>query len=754
MRQLVALVSLVKQNKFLTILLSSIAIWVSLLLMYLIANKVSTAFSDSIARIEFIIHFITLICLIVMYKHDRNNLPSREYKIFIYFIGIHFWLLIVDILFYLAAYTNNSFLQKLTLLYFLFYYVPCIIFGLIACIFLFKILIRNIILANGLVKRTIGLFIVTLITLALFLSSIHYSIAAFSFNNMLQIIMIFIEFLLFDISIIGLIYATNLSAFLFLSGIIILINGDFFLTYTYISQTVTLFLLGEFLWLLGLILLMFAVVSIKLNKHYRFSQWFRSDNAIRSRLGFSMFLSSSIGFVLAFVITYLLGLINKHVFVAFPLFVMLYSIIVVLLSVFSARQFETLFKKIEHNVTILSNNQDEIVEDNFSVEEFIFLQRSIIQGFRFKQQQDILRKEYDIIAGIAHDIASPLATMNIALSNFKQEVNYESNLAVLENSMQNVREIADGLLKRHRSLGDKLKLSQEQPINDISTNLARYIILTHTLRTIITTKAREWSNDSKVSLLLEDNVQIGALVWGYLSGLQLSRVISNLLNNAYESRDKSHINIVVSLTSELDRFIITIRDDGCGIASDKIDLVLHGTSSKHTGHGIGLSSAYNYFKKINGTLNIESELTKGTTITLQIPRAPTPAWYIDKVSYQSNSKFILLVNSISQLDLIQPKLQNINQSYIKFSTSNEFNIWYKEHPRLQTNTLIFMHANKDNPNALVEIEAVAKLILKPQYFYLLADNYEDINLQNIAVDYKFKLIPNYLIRDLNFLQVD
>lgn len=743
-------------NKFITIVVLCIIGWVAILATYLYTNKVSPTISNYIAKFEFIIHIITLIYLSSTYSQAKKALSPKAFRLFVYFLGIHFWLLIVDILFYVAAYTNNSFLQKLTLIYFLLYYIPCTIFGILACLFLSKILIRNILLANGIVGRTIGLFAVTATTLVMFLSSIHYSFAVFSINNILQIIMIFLEFLLFDISIIALLYASNISAFLFLSGVIVLINGDFFLTYTYISQTITLFLLGEFLWLLGLILLMFSAIGIKQYKQYKFKHWFKSDNAIRSRLGFSIFLSSTVGFLLAFIVTYMLGLVNKQVFVAFPLFIMLFSIIVALLSIFSARKFEGLFKKIEQNISILSNNQDEVVEDNFSIEEFIFLQHSIIQGFRFKQQQDILRKEHDIVASIAHDIASPLAAMNIALTNFKQSSNYEANLVILENSMQNVRDIADGLLKRYRNLGDRLKQNQSLlPEKSNSADMSRYINLYHIITKAIKIKEQEWSNYRDVELVFQSDDINNRLSWGYLSPLQISRVLSNLLNNAYESRDKSYVKIVVSLTINKDKFNIEIKDNGGGIAPDRIEMVLSGSSSKHNGPGMGLATAANYLKQINGELKLSSQLGLGTKVFLELPLVQPPNWYTKEIQALPNATLAIIANhQLNAENLPASPLNSISKG-VRFNLNKitEFINWYNRNPNLQSAMTIVIELCKTTPNILEAIEDIIKL---PKYhqIYILTDNYENIELQNLASEYMIKLIPVVLLDNSDIRLID
>jgi signal transduction histidine kinase len=61
---------------------------------------------------------------------------------------------------------------------------------------------------------------------------------------------------------------------------------------------------------------------------------------------------------------------------------------------------------------------------------------------------------------------------------------------------------------------------------------------------------------------------------------------------------------------------LTISDNGIGIKPDEVNTYLLGKSTKHSGLGIGLSSAKEYMKKIGGELSIASNQNQGTSITL------------------------------------------------------------------------------------------------------------------------------------------
>jgi signal transduction histidine kinase len=72
-------------------------------------------------------------------------------------------------------------------------------------------------------------------------------------------------------------------------------------------------------------------------------------------------------------------------------------------------------------------------------------------------------------------------------------------------------------------------------------------------------------------------------------------------------------------------YLITVSDSGAGIEMDLINQLLspnyafnHNSRSGH-GHGIGLNLSHQLVKKINGKISIESQVGKGTRVTIHIP---------------------------------------------------------------------------------------------------------------------------------------
>ncbi|NIQ03566.1 MAG: PAS domain-containing sensor histidine kinase, partial [Nitrospinaceae bacterium] len=109
----------------------------------------------------------------------------------------------------------------------------------------------------------------------------------------------------------------------------------------------------------------------------------------------------------------------------------------------------------------------------------------------------------------------------------------------------------------------------------------------------------------------------------------LRQVLLNLLRNAIQAMPEGgELGLrtekgTVSPTQENHReFItITVSDTGSGIPSDHLSNIFNPFfSTKDKGTGLGLSIAYNIIKAHQGTIDAESEESRGTRFTVNLPR--------------------------------------------------------------------------------------------------------------------------------------
>ena len=95
-------------------------------------------------------------------------------------------------------------------------------------------------------------------------------------------------------------------------------------------------------------------------------------------------------------------------------------------------------------------------------------------------------------------------------------------------------------------------------------------------------------------------------------------IVRNLLNNAIKY-SKHHATIEVSLEeSGANQFMIAVKDNGVGMTEEQITQYAQGKlqstsgTSAETGTGLGFLIIKDYCKKMNGTIDIQSEVGKGS----------------------------------------------------------------------------------------------------------------------------------------------
>ena len=124
---------------------------------------------------------------------------------------------------------------------------------------------------------------------------------------------------------------------------------------------------------------------------------------------------------------------------------------------------------------------------------------------------------------------------------------------------------------------------------------------------------------------------------------QIRQVIQNLVINADQSMPtggKIEIegeNIVVNSKHGLplkngDYVKLFVRDCGPGISAESISKIFDPFfTTKQRGSGLGLAVAYSIIKNHNGHVTVDSELAKGSTFTVYLPRSKNPiSTVIDK----------------------------------------------------------------------------------------------------------------------------
>lgn len=116
-----------------------------------------------------------------------------------------------------------------------------------------------------------------------------------------------------------------------------------------------------------------------------------------------------------------------------------------------------------------------------------------------------------------------------------------------------------------------------------------------------------------------------------ISSARLTQVVLNIFTNAarsFTAADRSMNHISVSSTRSGEGVELKIADNGSGISQDDLKRVFEPFFTRNHstgGTGLGLSICRRILSEAGGTLHIDSEMGKGTTVTVYLPMAePEP----------------------------------------------------------------------------------------------------------------------------------
>ncbi|RDB64667.1 hypothetical protein C1878_02175 [Gordonibacter sp. 28C] len=119
--------------------------------------------------------------------------------------------------------------------------------------------------------------------------------------------------------------------------------------------------------------------------------------------------------------------------------------------------------------------------------------------------------------------------------------------------------------------------------------------------------------------------------------LRIGQVVNNLLSNAVKFTDEGG-SVTLEVTARpldeadgLEEVAFVVADTGCGIAPENLERVFEAfeqetaqVAGRHGGTGLGLSIVKRLCELMGGSVEVESELGRGSVFTARIPLPPVP----------------------------------------------------------------------------------------------------------------------------------
>jgi signal transduction histidine kinase len=213
--------------------------------------------------------------------------------------------------------------------------------------------------------------------------------------------------------------------------------------------------------------------------------------------------------------------------------------------------------------------------------------------------------------GIAHEIGNPLASLSSVIQYLQRKAVDSEQNEMLTTMKQQIERISI-ILKRMLSLSRPA--TSEYRWADVNTLIENTVSLVQFDRRA---KSVEIKNEVNNDL---------PMVW--LNPLHFEQVLLNIFLNGLDAmaaqEDQSH---QLQITRNLeDRFIvICVHDDGIGMEPEICRRAFESfftTKELGKGTGLGLFISYNLVSELDGSIELDSEPGKGTTVTIKIPVRP------------------------------------------------------------------------------------------------------------------------------------
>lgn len=223
-------------------------------------------------------------------------------------------------------------------------------------------------------------------------------------------------------------------------------------------------------------------------------------------------------------------------------------------------------------------------------------------------------------AVLAHEINNPLSgilTYSKLLRKWTERDWKGRGSSAEDARHQEIRDALDLIASESRRCGDLVKnlltFSRATPMNLQPTSLNQ--VIDRSLRLI---QHQLDLAGIQIEMQLESD-----LPQVQCDAAQIEQVLLALIMNAIDAMPQGgNLWLTSSSNRELSQVRIVVRDDGCGIPPDILPRIFEPfLTTKETGRGVGLGLAISrsILERHRGTIEVQSELGRGTTFTLTLP---------------------------------------------------------------------------------------------------------------------------------------
>ncbi|WP_457326394.1 XrtA/PEP-CTERM system histidine kinase PrsK, partial [Roseateles sp. P5_E11] len=246
-----------------------------------------------------------------------------------------------------------------------------------------------------------------------------------------------------------------------------------------------------------------------------------------------------------------------------------------------------------------------VVEVNWEVRDLLRTAASQASGYLDQAQATealLEARKFDAFnrmsAFVVHDLKNIVTQLSLMMKNAKRLRDnpefQQDMLDTVENSLEKMRQLMLQLREGDKPHGVTSGVDLEQ----IAKRLA--------------------AAASSKGRVLELTLQGGVSTRGHAE--RVERVLGHVVQNAFDATPASG-RVCLTLDAQGSQARVRVEDSGCGMSEDFIQnrLFKPFQTTKASGMGIGAHESYQYIQELGGKISVQSELNRGTTVTLLLP---------------------------------------------------------------------------------------------------------------------------------------
>ena len=257
------------------------------------------------------------------------------------------------------------------------------------------------------------------------------------------------------------------------------------------------------------------------------------------------------------------------------------------------------------------------------------------------------RAKSEFLANMSHEIRTPLsAIIGITDLSLKEKLPPRAHeyMMTMRTASHSLLGIINDILDFSKIEAGKLELEQNPfDLNEVLNNLTGVF--------------RATAQEKNLKLQLAISPDIPSILNG--DAARLSQVLINLVGNALKFTEKGEVSISTTLVEDDDSKVVInfkVKDTGIGIEPEYIDSLFESftqadssTSRKYGGSGLGLSICHRLVKLMGGSINVKSQLGRGSSFTFSAEFMKNDASSIQKDGERRSVPADFSLNDISVL---------------------------------------------------------------------------------------------------------